>query len=67
MISRVCCKARYIVIQELNIEKGYSISLLCNIADIARSSYYKWKNRTESELDKENSIILSMLNELTIP
>lgn len=32
--------------------------LLCEFANISRSSYYKWLNRTETKLDKENAIIL---------
>ena len=31
------------------------------LLSIARSSYYKWINRSESELDRENSIILKKL------
>lgn len=37
---------------------------LCNLAGIARSSYYKWINRSETELDKENSIILKEIVKL---
>lgn len=43
-------------IKELN-KLGYSISELCKCANIARSSYYKWLNRSESLRIKENSII----------
>lgn len=34
------------------------------MASIARSSYYKWINRSETELDKENSIILKEIVKL---
>jgi putative transposase len=37
---------------------------MCKIAGIARSAYYKWLNRSESELDKENAIILDIMNQL---
>ena len=37
---------------------------MCEIIGIARSSYYKWLNRSESELDKENAIILDAMNQL---
>lgn len=43
-------------IKELN-KLGYSISELCKCANIARSSYYKWLNRSESLRIKENTII----------
>ena len=32
---------------------------MCKCAEIARASYYKWLNRSESEKDKENKIILA--------
>lgn len=38
--------------------------MLCKVADIARSSYYKWANRLESEADRENAMILSVLTQL---
>jgi putative transposase len=31
---------------------------MCRIADIARSAYYKWLNRPESESDRENMMVL---------
>lgn len=37
---------------------GYSISELCICAKIGRASYYKWLNRSESQRDKENKIVL---------
>ncbi len=40
-------------------EFGYLISELCKYAKIARASYYKWLNRSESSRDKENNIILN--------
>lgn len=40
---------------------SYPITELCNFADIARSSYYKWANKTESESDRTNSYIIEEL------
>jgi transposase InsO family protein len=37
---------------------------MCRTAGIARSAYYKWLNRSESKLDKENTIILDVMNQL---
>ena len=45
-------------------ENGYPIADLCNLASIARSSYYKWINRSETELGKENSLILKQIIKL---
>ncbi len=36
--------------------------MLCNLAGIARSSYYKWLNKKETKKDKENKKIM---NEIT--
>ncbi|MDF2596941.1 MAG: integrase [Clostridia bacterium] len=46
--------------------KGYSISELCRIADVGRSSYYKWNTRLESDADRENAMILEVLAHLYI-
>lgn len=37
---------------------------MCRIAGVARCSYYKWVNRVESELDKENTIIINTMIQL---
>jgi len=37
---------------------------LCNLAGIARSSYYKWLNKEETKKDKENSIIIKELTKI---
>lgn len=55
---------KYVAIKELHEIKGYSITALCEIAAIARSSYYKWNNRLETEADRENAIILTVLAQL---
>ncbi|WP_447405789.1 IS3 family transposase [Clostridium perfringens] len=54
---------KYIAIKELH-ELGYSISDLCKCAKIARTSYYKWLNRSETERDKENKVILDEIIKL---
>jgi len=38
--------------------------VLCNLAGIARSSYYKWLNKVETKKDKENSIIIKELTKI---
>jgi hypothetical protein len=44
----------YLSIKELNEKKQYTINLLCEIAEIQRSAYYKWLGRKESSREKEN-------------
>lgn len=56
--TRIFQGCKYIYVKELHEEKNYPIADLCNLASIARSSYYKWINRSETEFDKENSLIL---------
>ncbi|MGG4444692.1 IS3 family transposase [Brevibacillus fortis] len=41
--------------------KSCSISQLCEIAGIPRSSYYKWRNRKESKNEKFNKVLLPMI------
>lgn len=45
---------RYVAIQELHEEEGFSIALLCEIAKISRAAYYKWLKRSPSERELEN-------------
>lgn len=37
---------------------------MCRIIGVARSAYYKWLSRTESEKDKENKVILNAMIQL---
>lgn len=41
-------------IQAIHAEERVSIKLLCDIADIARQSYYKWLDRKPSSREQEN-------------
>ncbi|WP_391557981.1 IS3 family transposase [Robertmurraya sp.] len=49
---------KYIAIQELHNKENLSISLLCEIAGITRSAYYKWLNRTPSSREIQNEKII---------
>ncbi|OOM76063.1 integrase core domain protein [Clostridium puniceum] len=62
--TRILQEYKYISIKELHEQNGYPIADLCNLANIARSSYYKWINRSETELDRKNSIILKEIVKL---
>lgn len=39
---------KYLAVKSLNEEKSYSISVLCDILNLNRSSYYKWLRRDPS-------------------
>ena len=49
------------VVCELATANGYPISVLCEIAGIARSAYYKWKKRSRSQRELENEVILEKI------
>ena len=47
----------YLCIQEMHSD-GYSISEICDILDLNRSSYYKWIHRAKSSRELENEALL---------
>ncbi|WML44221.1 IS3 family transposase [Neobacillus sp. PS3-40] len=57
-VSQIRFEDKYIAIQELHEKENLSISLLCEIAGIARSAYYKWLNRTPSSREILNKEII---------
>ncbi|MGN6618841.1 MAG: IS3 family transposase [Ilyomonas sp.] len=63
-LSQIKLIDKYIAIQELHEKENFSIVLLCEIARIQRSSYYKWLNRTISENEKLNEEILEEIKRL---
>ncbi|SJZ60605.1 IS3 family transposase [Garciella nitratireducens] len=63
-ISEVTQEKKYFAISELHKEKSYSISSLCGIAGVARSSYYKWLKRQPSKREKENTKLSEEIKDL---
>ncbi|WP_373889942.1 IS3 family transposase [Neobacillus cucumis] len=63
-ISQIRFEDKYIAIQELHQEDGLSIVLLCEIAGIARSAYYKWLNRIPSVRELQNEEIIKGMRAL---
>lgn len=55
---------KYTAIQELHSKEKFSVSLLCKIAGIARSAYYKWLNRTPTARERENEKIIKEMKAL---
>jgi putative transposase len=53
-----------LAIQELHSSENLSISLLCEVAGVARSAYYKWLNREPSENEQRNRSILIEMKRL---
>lgn len=44
-------------------DRGYSIVQICKVLDISRSSYYKYKNRSQPEKEKQDELLCSLINE----
>lgn len=63
VLSQVRYETLYFAISDLNSEKLYSISQLCKILGIQRSSYYKWLNRKESTNEKLNKDLIPMIKD----
>ncbi|MDE5416363.1 IS3 family transposase [Alkalihalobacterium chitinilyticum] len=63
-INQIQFENKYVAIQELHENENLSISLLCEIADIARSAYYKWLNRTPSTREIQNEEIIKRMKTL---
>jgi len=55
-LSLARLESKYLAVKSLHEEKQYSITALCDILNLNRSSYYKWMHRDQSEqeaADKE--------------
>ncbi|MBR1461024.1 IS3 family transposase [bacterium] len=63
-LSGIINEVKYIAISELHEEKGYTVKQLCEKLDIARSAYYKWKNREKSNRQITNEEIAERIKEL---
>lgn len=58
---------QYHTINELlNENKGYSITSLCKLGNISRSSYYKWLNHMDSDNDNLNKQIASKIEQMHV-
>jgi putative transposase len=51
------------LLQEV-MDEGFSVQLVCEIAGIARSSYYKWLKRVATPLEEENEVIEAEMRRL---
>nr|WP_257786413.1 IS3 family transposase [Clostridium formicaceticum] len=54
---------KYLAIQALSSEKGYTTSILCEILEISRSAYHKWLRREKSQRELENEYLLKLVIE----
>ncbi|MBT2639439.1 IS3 family transposase [Bacillus sp. ISL-39] len=63
-ISQVRLEEKYIAIKELHQEDGFSFIMLCKIAGVARSAYYKWLKRTPSSRQRQNEELIEEIKAL---
>ena len=47
----------YLCVQEMH-KDGYTVTEICDILDLNRSSYYKWTHRNKSNCEAENEALL---------
>lgn len=64
VLSQVRSENKYLAVQELHEKDTYSITLLCEVAEIARSAYYKWLNRIPSSREIQNEEIVGEMKSL---
>ncbi len=43
-------------------DKGYAITMLCEVLGVSRSAYYKHKNRIRPEKEKQDELLCSLIN-----
>ncbi|QIK58247.1 IS3 family transposase [Erysipelothrix sp. HDW6A] len=61
MLSRFKQETKYLAVFECHEEFGWSISQMCLLLGIARSSYYKWMKHEESEHELENKDLIELI------
>jgi len=62
-LGRLRYESRYLAIQQLHAEKGWSIQWMCRQLGITRAAYYKWLHRDVPEAEKENEVIAQLIRE----
>lgn len=62
MFSKVRQESEYKTVDFFE-EKGYPVTILCEVLGISRSSYYKHKNRIIPEKEKQDELICSLIND----
>lgn len=55
---------KYLAVSSLNKAKGYPISILCDILNLSRSSYYKWLQRDQSLQEARDAELIERICQL---
>jgi len=62
-LGRLQYESKYLTIQQLHKEKGWSIRWMCSQLNLTRAAYYKWLHRESPEAEKENAEIAQLIRE----
>lgn len=62
-LGRLRLEPKYLAIQQLHNEKGWSIKWMCAQLAMTRAAYYKWLNRETPAAEKENEVIAQLIQE----
>ena len=57
-VEKTIKHTKYSLIKEYSEKHQWSIYWMCDQLKISRSAYYKWTNRSETPLERENSALL---------
>jgi len=63
-LSRVRRQYLYLAIQELAAAEHFSIVLLCELAGVSRSAYYKWLQRQPTVQERENEKLIAFIRHI---
>ncbi len=62
-ITKVRQEVKYLTIQELYQEKGYPLSFMCAVLEVARSAYYQWRNRKPPAKEQQDTELAQIIQE----
>lgn len=62
-LGRLRHEAKYLAIQELHTQKGWSIRWMCRKLRISRQAYYNWLRRTVPKAEQDNIVLAQLIGE----
>ncbi len=62
-LDKVRFKTKYLAIQHLYAERGWSIRWMCRQLGISKAAYYKWQHRPVPQAEQENLLLAELIRE----
>lgn len=62
-LGRLRHESKYLAIQQLHEEKGWSIQWMCKNLNLTRAAYYKWLHRRVPSIEAENGELVQLIRE----